>query len=90
MAKVLYGRVTSDKNDKTIAVIVETAKVHPIYKKRFVSTKKYQVHDPKNEAKVGDRVSIIEVRPISAKKKFALDKVIEKATIQFKEEETEV
>ena len=87
MSKTLIGFVTSDKNDKTIVVKVITKKIHPIYKKRYVSSKKYQAHDETNEAKIGDQVSIIETRPISANKHFKLNKVITKAAVTHKEEE---
>ncbi|QQS64824.1 30S ribosomal protein S17 [Candidatus Saccharibacteria bacterium] len=81
MARRIVGTVVSDKADKTIVVASRTRKTHPIYKKTYVSTKKFMAHDEKNEAKVGDRVSIIETRPLSARKRFALRKVIEKAAI---------
>ena len=90
MSKTLVGFVSSDKNDKTIVVTVVTDKIHPIYKKRYVSHKKYQAHDEKNEAKLGDRVSIVETRPVSATKRFKLDKIITKATVKHTEEEIEV
>ena len=90
MAKTLTGFVASDKNHKTIVVKVVTNKIHPIYKKRYVSSKKYQVHDETNIAKKGDLVSIIEHRPISAHKHFILDKVIRKAGIDHVEEEPEI
>lgn len=90
MSKTLIGFVVSDKNDKTIVVNVVTDKLHPIYKKKYVSSKKYQAHDEKNEAKVGDQVSIVEVKPISAHKHFKLSGIVTKATIQHKEEEPTV
>jgi small subunit ribosomal protein S17 len=90
MSKTLVGFVSSDKNDKTIVVRVVTNKIHPIYKKRYVSSKKYQAHDEKNEARVGDQVSIIETRPVSAHKHFKLDKIIRTAAITHKEEEPTV
>lgn len=90
MSKTLTGFVSSDKNDKTIIVTIVTDKIHPIYKKRYVSSKKYQAHDEKNEAKLGDQVVIIETRPISAKKRFKLQSVVSKAAIKHKEEEPEV
>ncbi len=89
MSKSLVGTVSSNKNDKTIVVTVVTNKIHPIYKKQYVSSKKYQAHDEKNEAGIGDKVSIIETRPISASKHFKLYKIITKAPITHKEEETE-
>jgi small subunit ribosomal protein S17 len=87
MSKTLIGFVSSDKNDKTIVVTVVTKKMHPIYKKQYVSSKKYQAHDEKNEAKLGDKVSIIETRPVSAHKHFKLENIITKAVITHKEEE---
>jgi small subunit ribosomal protein S17 len=90
MSKTLIGIVASDKSDKTISVRVAIDKVHPLYKKRYAASKKYLVHDEKNEAKVGDKVSIIETRPFSARKRFALQSVVEKAVITHKEEEPQV
>ena len=75
------GRVVSDKNDKTITVLVETYRKDPLYGKRVKYSKKYTAHDEKNEAKVGDKVRIVETRPIKKKKRFRLVEVIEKAII---------
>lgn len=75
------GRVVSDKNDKTITVLVETYRKDPLYGKRVKYSKKYTAHDEKNEAKVGDKVRIVETRPLSKKKRFRLVEVIEKAII---------
>ena len=77
----LVGKVVSDKADKTITVLVETYKNDPIYHKRVKYSKKYSVHDEKNEAKVGDRVRIAETRPLSKNKHFRLVEIIEKAII---------
>lgn len=74
--KTFIGTVVSDKNDKTITVSVETAKTHPMYNKRFKSTKKYHAHDVNNQAQVGDVVEIIETRPLSALKRFRLLKIV--------------
>ena len=79
--KELIGRVVSDKEDKTIKVLVETYKVDPLYKKRVKYSKKYTAHDEKNVAKVGDKVRIAETRPISKLKRYRLVEVIEKAII---------
>jgi small subunit ribosomal protein S17 len=79
--KVYTGRVVSDKMDKTISVVVETKKTHPLYGKRVKYSKKYKAHDEKNEAKVGDIVKIMETRPLSATKRFRLVEVVEKAVI---------
>ena len=62
--KTYRGTVISDKMDKTITVIVETKKTHPIYGKRVKYSKKFKAHDEKNEAKIGDKVLIMETRPL--------------------------
>ena len=77
----LIGKVVSSVNNKTITVLVETYKKHPLYGKRVKSTKKYAVHDEKNVAKVGDTVKVVFTKPISKTKRYVLDKVIEKAAI---------
>ncbi len=79
--KVLRGTVVSDKMDKTITVLVETNKNHPLYGKRVKYSKKYKAHDELNEAKQGDVVEIMETRPLSATKHFRLVKVLQKAVI---------
>ncbi len=89
MAKTLIGVVSSDKVDKTIVVTVQTRKTHPIYRKQYTVSKKFMAHDEKNEAQVGDRVAIVETRPVSARKRHALDRVIEKAGIAFTDTESE-
>lgn len=85
MSKSLTGIVTSDRGDKTIVITVTERKTHPLYKKQYTVTTKYMAHDEKNEAKPGDRVVIVETKPISARKRFTLDKVVAKAAIGFKE-----
>ena len=77
----LIGKVVSDKNDKTITVLVETYKKHPLYGKRVKYSKKYAAHDEKNEAKVGDTVRLSMTRPLSKSKIYELVEVIEKAVI---------
>ena len=79
--KVYRGTVVSDAMDKTITVKVETKKTHPLYGKRVEYSKKFKAHDENNEAHVGDRVEIMETRPLSATKHFRLVKVVEKARI---------
>ncbi|AIM24390.1 30S ribosomal protein S17 [Melissococcus plutonius] len=79
--KIYQGRVISDKMDKTITVVVETKKNHPIYGKRLKYSKKYKAHDENNTAKVGDIVRIMETRPLSATKRFRLLEVVEEAII---------
>lgn len=77
--RVITGYVTSDAMDKTIVVAVEQMKMHPLYKKRYIRTNKFKVHDENNEAKVGDRVRAMETRPLSKDKHFRLTEIIEKA-----------
>ena len=77
----LIGRVVSDKTDKTITVLVETYKRHPLYNKRVKYSKKYAAHDIKNEAKIGDTVKIRMTKPISKTKKYELVEILEKAVI---------
>ena len=77
----LVGRVVSAKNEKTITVLVETYKKDPLYGKRVKSSKKYAVHDESNKAKVGDKVRIVETKPISKTKYFYLKEIIEEAVI---------
>jgi small subunit ribosomal protein S17 len=72
--KKFTGEVVSDKNDKTIVVKVESVKKHPKYQKRYVSSRRYKVHDEKNEYKVGDKVSFVECRPISRDKRWRVIK----------------
>ena len=80
-SKELVGKVVSATNDKTITVLVETYKVHPIYHKRIKSSKKYGVHDEKNIAQVGDTVRIVETRPLSKTKHFYLKEIVKEAVI---------
>ena len=70
--KVYVGRVVSAKNDKTITVLVETYRKHPLYGKRVKYSKKFRAHDELNTAKEGDIVEIMETRPLSATKRFRL------------------
>jgi small subunit ribosomal protein S17 len=72
----ITGKVVSAKNDKTITVLVETYKNHPLYHKRVKSSKKYTAHDEKNIAKVGDTVKLVSTRPLSKTKRYALDSVL--------------
>lgn len=88
MAKYLTGIVTSDSRDKSITVTVTSRETHPIYKKQYTVNRKYQAHDEKNEAAMGDKVRIVETRPISKTKSFRLDVIEEKSrgSIELKEE----
>lgn len=82
MAKTLQGIVTSDRPDKSIVVTIVTHKSHPIYKKRYIVSQKVMAHDEKNEAQTGDKVSIVETRPLSARKRYQLKKIIERPVLR--------
>ena len=86
----IQGVVVSDKNDKTIVVLVETHKRHPKYGKRVKTGNKYYAHDEKNEAKVGDTVTIMACRKMSASKRFRLVSIDKKAEMTVKEAEAEL
>ena len=75
MANTKTGRVVKNVSDKTITVLVVTYKNHPLYRKRFVYSKKYLVHDSENQAKTDDMVVIRQSRPISRQKRWVLEKV---------------
>lgn len=77
--KTRVGTVVSDKMDKTVVVEVERITAHPLYGRRLKRTKKYKVHDENNEAQVGDRVRIMETRPLSKEKRWRLVEIIEKS-----------
>lgn len=77
----LIGKVVSNKADKTITVLVETQKKHPLYGKRVKYSKKYATHDEKNIAKIGDTVRIVSTKPLSKTKRYELVEIIESAVI---------
>lgn len=77
--RVLTGVVVSDKNDKTIVVRVETLVKHPLLKKFVRRRKKFTAHDPNNECHIGDKVKIVEYRPLSRNKRWHLVSLLEKA-----------
>jgi small subunit ribosomal protein S17 len=77
--KTRVGRVVSDKMDKTIVVAVEDRVAHPLYKKIVKRTYKLKAHDEQNECRAGDRVRVMETRPLSKEKRWRLVEVIEKA-----------
>lgn len=77
----LIGKVVSAANNKTITVLVETYKTHPLYHKRVKQSKKYAVHDETNKAKVGDVVRIVSTKPISKTKRFYLKEIVKEAVI---------
>ena len=77
--KRLVGVVTSDKVDKTVTVAVTTSKRHPVYGKVLRRVKKYKAHDEANECRLGDRVQIIESKPISRHKRYTVVSILERA-----------
>ena len=79
LRKTRIGRVTSDKMDKTIVVAVESNIMHPLYKKIVKRTYKLKAHDENNECGVGDRVRVMETRPLSKEKRWRLVNILEKA-----------
>jgi small subunit ribosomal protein S17 len=79
LRKTRVGTVVSDKMDKTIVVAIETSVKHPLYKKIGKRTTKFKAHDEQNECGIGDKVKIMETRPISKDKRWRLVDVIEKA-----------
>lgn len=85
MARTMTGTVTSDKNDKTIVINVKERKTHPIYKKQYTVDTKFMAHDEKNESKVGDLVVIVECRPLSSRKRFQLQRILERGGVRFEE-----
>ena len=77
--KTRVGKVVSDKMDKTIVVAVKDSVQHPLYKKIMKRTVKFKAHDENNECGVGDRVMIMETRPLSKDKRWRMVKIVEKA-----------
>ncbi len=76
--KTRIGRVVSDKMDKTVVVVVETPKRHPLYKKTIKRVTRYKAHDEKNECHLGDIVTIIETRPLSREKRWWVAEIMTK------------
>jgi small subunit ribosomal protein S17 len=79
LRKKRIGKVISDKMDKTIVVAVETSVRHPLYKKTMKRTYKLKAHDENNECQIGDKVRVMETRPLSRDKRWRLVEVVEKA-----------
>ena len=77
--KTRIGQVVSDKMDKTIVVAIEDSVQHPLYKKTMKRTYKLKAHDENNECGIGDKVSVMETRPLSKTKRWRLVEIIEKA-----------
>jgi small subunit ribosomal protein S17 len=79
--KSRLGQVVSDKMDKTVVVAVETPKRHPIYKKTLKRVVRYKAHDEKNQCRVGDKVIIVETRPLSREKRWRVAEIVAKAEV---------
>lgn len=79
LRKTRVGKVVSDKMEKTIVVAIEDNVKHPLYKKIMRNTIRLKAHDENNEAKIGDRVEIMETRPLSKDKRWRLVEILEKA-----------
>ncbi len=77
--KTLIGVVISDKMDKTVVVMVNRLVLHPVYKKYIRKKKKVKAHDEKNECRIGDKVLLIESRPLSREKRWRVKEILEKA-----------
>jgi small subunit ribosomal protein S17 len=87
MAKEIIGIVVSTKADKTIVIAEQIRLTHPLYRKQYTVTKKFIAHDERNEARDGDKVAIVETRPISHRKHFKLDRIIALAAVKHVEPE---
>ncbi|PKM90552.1 MAG: 30S ribosomal protein S17 [Firmicutes bacterium HGW-Firmicutes-12] len=81
MRKTMTGTVVSNKMDKTVVVAIENYRRHPMYKKTIKRTKKYKAHDEENTCNTGDKVKIMETRPLSKEKRWRIVKIIEKAPL---------
>ena len=79
--KVRTGKVISDKMDKTVVVLVETLRRHPLYKKVIRHTSKFKAHDENNDCKVGDIVKIVETRPLSKEKRWRVVEIISRKEV---------
>ena len=82
LRKVMIGTVTSNKMDKTIVVSVQTSVKHPIYGKVVKRTYKLKAHDEENKCQIGDKVKVMETRPLSKDKRWRLVEIIEKAEVK--------
>ncbi|HHY31641.1 MAG TPA: 30S ribosomal protein S17 [Firmicutes bacterium] len=79
MRKIRVGTVVSDKMDKTVVVAVERTIRHPLYKRTIKRTTKFMAHDEQNQAKVGDKVRLMETRPLSKRKRWRVVEIVERA-----------
>ena len=79
--KTRFGRVVSNKMDKTVVVAVETPKRHPLYKKTIKRTVRYKAHDENNKCELGDIVRIVETRPLSREKRWRVAEIVTKGEV---------
>jgi small subunit ribosomal protein S17 len=79
--KTRFGKVVSDKMDKTVVVAVETPRRHPVYKKTIRRAVKYKAHDEKNQCRPGDMVRIVETRPLSKDKRWRIAEIVTKGEV---------
>ncbi len=79
--RYIQGRVVSDKNDKTRVILIETLKMHPLFKKAIRRSVRIKIHDEANESKEGDLVLAYETRPLSREKRHMLEKIIERSQV---------
>ena len=79
--KTRFGKVVSDKMDKTVVVAVETPRRHPIYKKTIRRAVRYKAHDEKNQCRPGDMVRIVETRPLSKEKRWRVAEIVTKGEV---------
>lgn len=77
--KIRVGTVVSDKMDKTVTVLIERLVEHPLYHRVVRRRKKILAHDENNDCRIGDKVQIIEIRPLSKRKRWKVDKIVERA-----------
>ncbi|HET8689887.1 MAG TPA: 30S ribosomal protein S17 [Candidatus Saccharimonadales bacterium] len=91
MARKIIGTVVSDVQDKTIVVSLTARRTHPLYGKQYTESRKFTAHDEENQAKVGDKVEIAESRPISKRKTWVLERIVESghAEVELKDETEE-
>ena len=81
--KTRFGKVVSDKMDKTVVVAVETSRRHPMYKKTIRRAVKYKAHDEKNQCQLGDTVRIVETRPLSKDKRWRVAEIVTKGEVNL-------
>ncbi len=82
LRKVMIGTVTSDKMDKTVTVAVQRNERHPVYGKTVKKTYKLKAHDEENKCQIGDKVKVMETRPLSKDKRWRVVEIVEKAVIK--------